>query len=155
MIDFAHSFFPLLSHQHPPLLQPPVLVCGTVHIRKLEGERYLAADIPAWYCFMDNSIHHLNPLAVASVRLDPDAIWVGLNSDTALIRDSTIVFKDLVGALTIFQMQAKSTPLITPATLTGTGKRPNGPLGSPPPSCSLKDRGMEVFIVPHRFLQDS
>lgn len=44
---------------------------------------------------MDNSIHHLNPLAVASVRLDPDAIWVGLNSDTTLIRDSTIVFKDL------------------------------------------------------------
>ena len=44
---------------------------------------------------MDNVIHHLNPLAIASVRLDPDAIWVGLNSDTSLIRDSTIVFKDL------------------------------------------------------------
>jgi len=39
--------------------------------------------------------HHLNPLASTSVRLDPDAIWVGLNSDTLLIRDSTIVFKDL------------------------------------------------------------
>lgn len=44
---------------------------------------------------MDNIIHHLNPLAIASVRLDPDTIWVGLNSDTSLIRDSTIVFKDL------------------------------------------------------------
>ncbi|EDR04509.1 uncharacterized protein LACBIDRAFT_330399 [Laccaria bicolor S238N-H82] len=44
---------------------------------------------------MDNSIHHLNPPATASVRLDPDAIWVGLNSDTSLIRDSTVIFKDL------------------------------------------------------------
>ena len=44
---------------------------------------------------MDNVIHHLNPSAIASVRLDPDAIWVGLNSDTSLIRDSTIIFKDL------------------------------------------------------------
>ena len=44
---------------------------------------------------MDNIIHHLNPLATASVRLDPDAIWVGLDSDTSLIRDSTILFKDL------------------------------------------------------------
>lgn len=44
---------------------------------------------------MDNVIHHLNPLAIASVRLDPDAIWVGLNSDTSLIKDSTIIFKDL------------------------------------------------------------
>ena len=44
---------------------------------------------------MDNVIHHLNPLAITSVRLDSDAIWVGLNSDTSLIRDSTIIFKDL------------------------------------------------------------
>ena len=44
---------------------------------------------------MDNVIHHLNPSAITSVRLNPDAIWVGLNSDTSLIRDSTIIFKDL------------------------------------------------------------
>ena len=44
---------------------------------------------------MDNAIHHLNPLAITSMRLDSDAIWVGLNSDTSLIRDATIIFKDL------------------------------------------------------------
>ena len=44
---------------------------------------------------MDLAIHHLNPLATATVRTDPDAIWVGLNSDTALIPDAALVFKDL------------------------------------------------------------
>lgn len=45
--------------------------------------------------FMELSIHHLNPLATATVRADPDAIWVGLNSDTMLIPDSAIVFRNL------------------------------------------------------------
>lgn len=45
--------------------------------------------------FMDHSIHHFNPIAKTTVRTDPDAIWVGLNSDTALIPDAAIVFKDL------------------------------------------------------------
>ena len=44
---------------------------------------------------MDHSIHHLNPIATTTVRTDPDAIWVGLNLDTALIPDAAIVFKDL------------------------------------------------------------
>ena len=44
---------------------------------------------------MDLSIHHLNPLATATIRTDPDAIWVGLNSDTNLIPDAALVFKDL------------------------------------------------------------
>ncbi|EDR05612.1 uncharacterized protein LACBIDRAFT_302978 [Laccaria bicolor S238N-H82] len=44
---------------------------------------------------MDHSIHHLNPLTTASVRTDPDAIWIGLNSDTSLIPDAAIAFKDL------------------------------------------------------------
>lgn len=44
---------------------------------------------------MDLSIHHLNPLATTTVRIDPDAIWIGLNSDTALIPDAAIIFRDL------------------------------------------------------------
>ena len=44
---------------------------------------------------MDLSIHHLNPIATATVRTNPDAIWVGLNSDTALIPEAALVFRDL------------------------------------------------------------
>ena len=44
---------------------------------------------------MDHFIHHLNPLATATVRIDPDAIWVGLNSDTTLIPDAAIAFREL------------------------------------------------------------
>ena len=44
---------------------------------------------------MDSAIHYLDPNAVASVRIDPDAIWIGLNSDTSLIPDSAMIFKDL------------------------------------------------------------
>ena len=45
--------------------------------------------------FMEFAIHHLNPLATATVRADTDAIWVGLNSDTSLIPDSAIIFRNL------------------------------------------------------------
>ena len=68
---------------------------GTVHELELEGSNILQRTFLLDRRFMDNVIHHLNPPAIASVRLDPDAIWVGLNSDTSLIRDSTIIFKDL------------------------------------------------------------
>ena len=44
---------------------------------------------------MEFAIHHLNPLATATVRADTDAIWVGLNSDTSLIPDSAIIFRNL------------------------------------------------------------
>lgn len=44
---------------------------------------------------MEPLIHHLNPLATATVRADTDAIWVGLNSDTSLIPDSAIIFRNL------------------------------------------------------------
>ncbi|KIK07584.1 hypothetical protein K443DRAFT_128972 [Laccaria amethystina LaAM-08-1] len=44
---------------------------------------------------MDLAIHHLNPLATTTVRADPNAIWVGLNSDTALIPDAALIFRDL------------------------------------------------------------
>lgn len=44
---------------------------------------------------MDHSIHHLNPLATTTVRIDPDAIWVGLNSDTMLIPEAAMAFRDL------------------------------------------------------------
>ena len=44
---------------------------------------------------MDHLIHHSNPVATATVRTNPDAIWVGLNSDTTLIPDAAIAFKDL------------------------------------------------------------
>lgn len=44
---------------------------------------------------MDLSIHHLNPLTTATVQTDPDTIWVGLNSDTTLIPEATLVFRDL------------------------------------------------------------
>ena len=44
---------------------------------------------------MESLIHHLNPLATTTVRADTDAIWVGLNSDTSLIPDSAIVFRNL------------------------------------------------------------
>ncbi|EDR09697.1 uncharacterized protein LACBIDRAFT_319060 [Laccaria bicolor S238N-H82] len=44
---------------------------------------------------MDSVIHHLNPIGVATVRADRDAIWIGLDSDTALIPDAAIVFRNL------------------------------------------------------------
>ena len=44
---------------------------------------------------MDSAIHYLNPIASTTVRVDRDAIWVGLNSDTALIPDAAIVFRNL------------------------------------------------------------
>jgi hypothetical protein len=44
---------------------------------------------------MDLAIHHLNPLTTTTVRADPNAIWVGLNSDTALIPDAALIFRDL------------------------------------------------------------
>ena len=44
---------------------------------------------------MDSAIHYLDPSTVTSVHIDPDAIWIGLNSDTALIPDSVIIFKNL------------------------------------------------------------
>ena len=44
---------------------------------------------------MECSIHHLNPLATTTVRADTDVIWVGLNSDTSLIPDSAIIFRNL------------------------------------------------------------
>lgn len=44
---------------------------------------------------MESSIHLLNPLATTTIRADTDAIWVGLNSDTSLIPDSAIVFRNL------------------------------------------------------------
>ena len=44
---------------------------------------------------MDSAIHYLDPSAVASVRIDSNAIWVGLNSDTSQIPDSAMIFKDL------------------------------------------------------------
>ena len=44
---------------------------------------------------MELLIHHLNPLATATIRADTDAIWVGLNSDTSLIPQSAIVFRNL------------------------------------------------------------
>ncbi|EDR09657.1 uncharacterized protein LACBIDRAFT_318948 [Laccaria bicolor S238N-H82] len=44
---------------------------------------------------MDLTIHHLNPIASTTIRVDRDAIWVGLNSDTALIPDAAIIFRNL------------------------------------------------------------
>lgn len=44
---------------------------------------------------MEQPIHHLNPLATTTVRADTDAIWVGLNSDTSLIPDAAIIFRNL------------------------------------------------------------
>lgn len=44
---------------------------------------------------MESSIHLLNPLATTTIRADTDATWVGLNSDTSLIPDSAIVFRNL------------------------------------------------------------
>ena len=44
---------------------------------------------------MELSIHHLNPLATTTIRADTNAIWVGLNSDTSLIPDSAIIFRNL------------------------------------------------------------
>ena len=44
---------------------------------------------------MELLIHHLNPIASTTIRTDTDAIWVGLNSDTSLIPDSAIIFRNL------------------------------------------------------------
>jgi hypothetical protein len=44
---------------------------------------------------MDLTIHHLNLIATSSIRVDQDTIWVGLDSDTALIPDMAIVFINL------------------------------------------------------------
>ena len=44
---------------------------------------------------MELAIHHLNPIASTTIRVDRDAIWVGLNSDTATIPDAAIVFRNL------------------------------------------------------------
>jgi len=44
---------------------------------------------------MESVIHHLNPIALATIRVNQDAIWVRLNSDMASIPDTVILFRNL------------------------------------------------------------
>ena len=89
-----------LKHAHrltPAFPKPSCPYCHSVGLSTSISGRtaYRAADCPARYSLMDLSIHHLNPLATTTIKADTNAIWVGLNSDTSLILDSAIIFRNL------------------------------------------------------------
>ena len=88
--NVALSCFPF-----PLSFLPPSSFVGTVHECKLGERLILQRTVLLGSIVMDLVIHHLNPIASTTIRVDRDAIWVGLNSDTALIPDAAIVFRNL------------------------------------------------------------
>jgi len=85
-----------LLDAYPPSNLPASTVIRWDHPRVAVSEQpILQQTVLLDIAYMESLIHHLNPLTATTVRVDTDAIWVGLNSDTSLIPDSAIVFRNL------------------------------------------------------------